>query len=76
MLHFDAANQRYNYSVQTEVFENMEWIYPLLMKYFETSNEKKMELYYSDIDASRKNLFAFINTECTGEQRDLRANAS
>jgi hypothetical protein len=76
-LFFDMAGTRFNFSMQgDDSVRNMEWVYPLLMKYFEqemvllSENEtiSPLELYFENVDLSREKFLDFASINCTKEQ--------
>lgn len=79
--YFDVADTRFNFSQEgDETIRGMEWVYPLLMKYFAQEkvnlsvpiNDKMSispsDLYYEDVDLSRENFLQFATKECSQQQ--------
>ncbi len=68
--YFDAANTRYNYSAAgKDEIKDMDWVYPLLIRYFMLDKDKKRDaLYYDDIDASREDFLSFAQNEMSEDE--------
>lgn len=74
--YFDASDNRFNYSAQTDPeLRNMEWIYPLLIEFF--SDKKNKELYYENADECNDRFKEFVLTKIDAdEQRKQLENLS
>lgn len=68
--YFDSADTRYNFSSEAdESLSGMEWIYPLLVDFFQNDANKKLEsLYYNDVDECNKQFFSFVLSQAIPEQ--------
>ncbi len=64
---FDLAQTRFNYSSSvSKDIQEMEWIYPLLMKFILLPDQEA--LFYNDIQAHTKNFISFAKAIITVEQ--------
>lgn len=76
--YFDVADTRFNFSKEgDEALQEMGWVYPLLMAYFEQQSVNvghhidesgaisPMTLFYKDVDASRESFLAFAGGQCS-----------
>ncbi len=85
--YFDVADTRFNFSKEgDESIQDMGWVYPILMEYFEQESVpvdssinnmgtlSPQQLFYTHVDASRESFLAFANSRCF-KQDSIRLKA-
>ena len=64
---FFDVSERYNFSMQGDIkIKDMEWVYPLLIEFFET--EANTDIYKDDIDGCNETFLHFANSKLDPEQ--------
>ncbi len=74
--YFDVADTRFNFSKEGDTsIQEMSWVYPLLMAYFEQeqitvdkNTISPQQLFYANTDLSREHFIAFAGSHCSKKE--------
>lgn len=74
---YDMADTKFNYSAAGDpAIEGMEWVYPLLIKFFRDAAHEVKTAYLEDVDACTEMFLQYASIHCSQEALERLKNVS